>query len=64
MWHTNKRKETTITLTCLRCGEKFESEDKRKNRFCKNCKSSHVWREGPDFSTHPLLRRNSNHLDY
>lgn len=47
----------TTTLTCLKCREEFESEDRCGNRLCKHCKSLHTWNEGADFSTHIGMRR-------
>ena len=48
--------EKTTLLTCLKCREKFESEDNRGNRICKDCKSLHTWGTGVDFSI-PTFRR-------
>lgn len=37
-------------LTCLSCGNKFGSKDKKANRVCDPCKSTRSWRNGNDFT--------------
>jgi len=39
-----------VTLVCLKCREKFESEDRINERICSKCKDGAIWQAGADYS--------------